>query len=169
MKANVKPLKNKTKHRSIYLAWDTAQEENYLNHLLEETMDHGKVGSWVGWKVNSVMRSESKRPHWETKCIDRKWLSLFRLPEQDARDRVPQTTDITSHSCGNWEVQDQGVYKVGFILKSLFLACRWLSSHYMFTWPLCGHRREREGERMYMLALWRAHIPSWGTHHQDLI
>lgn len=46
---------------------------------------------------------------------------------------------FTSHSSGSWEVQDQGVGKVGFILRPLLLAFRWLPSHRVLIW-----QRERE-------------------------
>lgn len=49
---------------------------------------------------------------------------------------------FTSHSSGSWEVQHQGVGKVGFILRPLLLAFRWLPSHCVLIW-----QREREREQ----------------------
>ena len=55
--------------------------------------------------------------------------------------KVLQTEWLTqqnfiSHSSGNWEVQDQGAIKVGFILRPLLLACGGII-------PLCALSRDQ--------------------------
>lgn len=66
---------------------------------------------------------------------------------------VAGTIESCWSSSGDQEVQNQGAGEVGFILRPLLMACRWLPCCYVLPWPL----------------LLRARIPSWGFHPHDLI
>ena len=63
--------------------------------------------------------------------------------------KIPQTECLKqqkfiSHGSGGWEIQDQGTGNVGFILRTLLLACRPLSSYCVLTWSCLCVERERE-------------------------
>lgn len=51
-----------------------------------------------------------------------------------------------SPNSGGSEVQDQDLGRVGFILRSLFLAYRWLPCDCVLTWLLNVAQREGEEE-----------------------
>lgn len=53
---------------------------------------------------------------------------------------------LIPHSSRGWKVSSQGLGKVGFILRPLFLAYRWLPCHRVLTWLLHVAQREEEEE-----------------------
>lgn len=53
--------------------------------------------------------------------------------------------NVLSHSFGGWKSQIK-VWQDLFLVRTFFLACRWTSSHYVFTWQI-GREEVMEGER----------------------
>lgn len=65
-----------------------------------------------------------------------RYISLFRLPQQNTTDWVTQTTEIYFFTILNAESPRSRYHEVWFLVRPLLLACRWLPSSCFLTWPL---------------------------------
>ena len=108
-----------------------------------------------------------------------KWFFSFSFHERcilvssGCHYKIPHTewlkhVNLFSHDSRDSKVQEQDDGRSQFLVRTLFLACRQLPSHYVFTWPFLGAQREREWVRSPLSLIWTLILSNQGRSH-DLI
>ena len=99
---------------------------------------------------------------WMQSCLGAP-LPVFLLVSSGCPNKIPRTggfnnRNVFSHTSGGWEAQNQVASRVGFLVRTLFLACRWLPSPCVLTRQAeraRGQGRDRDREKRDLSLLLR--------------